>query len=116
HSRQMLEATGKPYVMENVRPASRFIGQQDYGIGPFYLWGNCFAGMWPWPTMRLSKGIDVGSSKLVKFMTPEQKREYRAQFVWNQAWSSKKRQRDTAKAAEIPLPLSSHIAQMAGAI
>jgi len=120
HARQMLDATGKPYVMENVRPAQGFIGRSDYHFGPFHLWGNSLGAMWPWPACdlaRLKKGIDVGSSKLVKGMTSEEKRAYRAQFVWNQAWSSsKKRKRDKAKAAEIPEKLSAHIAQMAGAM
>jgi hypothetical protein len=62
----------------------------------------------------IQKGIDVGSSKLVKLMTREEKRSYRAQFVWNQAWSSsKQRKRDTAKAATIPPELASCVCDYA---
>jgi len=61
----------------------------------------------------VTKGIDVGSSKAIKGMTKEEKRVYRAQFVWNQAWSSSKKRRDTAQAAMIPLPIARAVAEVA---
>lgn len=40
HTRQICEASGVPYVMENVRAAQQFVGQAVHHCGPFYLWGN----------------------------------------------------------------------------
>lgn len=40
HTRRLLEASGLPYVMENVRAAQQFVGQAVSHCGPFYLWGN----------------------------------------------------------------------------
>lgn len=111
HTRALCEESGALYVMENVRPAQQFVGQAVHHCGPFYLWGN---GVPPLVTQGISKGIDVGSSKAVKAMTVEEKREYRKQFQWNQAWNtSKRRQRDTAKAATIPPELANCVADYA---
>jgi hypothetical protein len=111
HARWLFEESGLPYVMENVRPAQQFVGRAIHRCGPFCLWGNAVPPLMP---QGITKGIDVGSSKLVKGMTREEKREYRKQFPWNQAWStSKRRQRDTAKAATIPPELSNTVADYA---
>lgn len=40
HTRALCEASGIPYVMENVRAAQQFIGQAKHHCGPFYLWGT----------------------------------------------------------------------------
>jgi len=40
HTREILEASGVPYVMENVRAAQQFVGNAVHHCGPFYLWGN----------------------------------------------------------------------------
>lgn len=111
HTREILWDSGVPWIMENVRPAQQFVGNAVNHCGPFYMWGT---GVPPIVPQGITKGIDVGSSRLVKLMTPEEKREYRAQFVWNQAWSSsQKRQRDTAKAATIPPELANATADYA---
>lgn len=85
HTRALCEASGLPYVMENVRSAQKFVGNAVNHCGPFYLWGNAVPPLIP---QGITKGIDVGSSKAVKGMTLIQKREYRKQFPWNQAWST----------------------------
>lgn len=114
HTRAICEASGKPYVMENVRAAQQFVGRAAHHCGPFYLWGNAVPVLMP---QGIQKGIAVGSSKAVKGMTREEKRVYRAQFQWNQAWSSsKRRQRDTAQAACIPDLLANAVADYAEAI
>jgi hypothetical protein len=111
HTREICESSGVPYVMENVRPAQNFVGNAVNHCGPFYLWGNAVP---PLMHQGISKGIDVGSSKLVKTMDKEQRRAYRAQFIWNQAWSnSPQRGRDTAKAATIPPELANCVADYA---
>jgi hypothetical protein len=114
HTRMLCEASGVPYVMENVRPAQKFVGQAQAHAGPFYLWWN-IAPAFGYPLPRgITKGIDVGSSKLVKTMNKEERRVYRAQFPWNQAWStSAQRGRDTAQAATIPPELSACVADYA---
>ena len=111
HTRALCEASGLPYVMENVRPAQKFVGRAVHHCGPFYLWGNAVPILMP---QGITKGIDVGSSKAVKGMTREEKRVYRAQFPWNQSWSTPaKRGRDTAKAATIPPILAAAVADYA---
>lgn len=40
HTREICEASGVPYVMENVRAAQQFVGQAVHHCGPFYLWGS----------------------------------------------------------------------------
>ena len=40
HTREILEASGVPYVMENVRAAQQFVGNAVHHCGSFYLWGN----------------------------------------------------------------------------
>lgn len=114
HTQMICEASGVPYVMENVRPAQQFVGTAKHHCGPFYLWGS---GVPPLMARGITKGIDVGSSKAVRGMNAEQKREYRAQFPWNQAWSSSASpRRDTAKAATIPIELAFCVADYADRI
>ncbi len=111
HTRAICEESGLPYVMENVRPAQNFVGRAAHHCGPFYLWGNAVPILMP---QGVTKGIDVGSSKAVRGMSVLEKRAYRKQFPWNQAWSSSKtRQRDTAKAATIPPILAAAVADYA---
>jgi len=97
HARQLIEATGKPYVMENVRAAQRFMGRSDYRFGSFHLWGNCFSRMWPWPPelMSCSKGYHMRRDD-PKFCMDKRER--------------------AALLAVIPQSLSSHIAQKAGSL
>src|SRR6185437_4658920 len=40
HTRSLCEASGLPYVMENVRAAQEFVGKAVNHCGPFYLWGT----------------------------------------------------------------------------
>ena len=40
HTREICEASGVPYVMENVRAAQQFVGNAVHHCGPFYLWGT----------------------------------------------------------------------------
>jgi hypothetical protein len=47
HTRSLCEASGVPYVMENVRPAQNFIGQAQDHAGSFYLWGSAVPSLLP---------------------------------------------------------------------
>lgn len=40
HTRSLCEASGVPYVMENVKQAEQFVGKAQSHAGSFYLWGN----------------------------------------------------------------------------
>lgn len=40
HTREICEASGVPYIMENVRAAQQFVGGAVHHCGPFYLWGT----------------------------------------------------------------------------
>lgn len=47
HTRSICEASGLPYVMENVRAAQPFVGTATRHCGPFYLWGNAVPAILP---------------------------------------------------------------------
>ena len=114
HTRTICEASGLPYVMENVRPAQNFVGDAVHHCGPFYLWGSAVP---PLLTTGVSKGIKVGTGKATLGMTPEQKKSYRKQYPWTQAGSkSVARQSMTATAATIPPELSTAVVDYAEAI
>lgn len=53
HTRSLCEASGLPYVMENVKPAQGFVGQAKARCGSFYLWGS---GVPPILPQRIFKG------------------------------------------------------------
>lgn len=130
HAKSLMEATGKPFVMENVSGATGFVGQSANHLGPFHIWGPGVPAIFPRECYRVKKGIDLGSSAVVNALKMSQStyshlskadrqaiKEYRRKF--DSMWSSSKspeRKAATAKAAEIPLIISSHIAQMAGAM
>lgn len=40
HTRELCEASGVPYVMENVRAAQKFVGKSMGKCGSFHLWGT----------------------------------------------------------------------------
>jgi hypothetical protein len=114
HTRAICEASGVPYVMENVRSAQKFVGDAVHHCGPFYLWGNSVP---PLLTTGVSKGIKIGNGKITHGMTKDEKREYRKHNPWTQAGSSSKaRQGMTATAATIPPELSTAVADYAEAI
>jgi hypothetical protein len=115
HSRNLLEATGKPYVMENVRATQKFIGPSVNHCGPFHLWGNGVPAIMPRNAYDVKKGITMGLGDFSK-MTLEQRREKRKGTMLATVYGTPERDVLTAKAAEIPVDISLHIAQMAGAM
>jgi hypothetical protein len=40
HARRILEDSGIPFIIENVRPAQEFVGDAVNHCGPFFFWGN----------------------------------------------------------------------------
>jgi hypothetical protein len=111
HTRELCEASGVPYVMENVRAAQQFVGNAVHHCGPFYLWGS---GVPALMNQGISKGISTGNSELMKSMTREEKREYRKNFPWASSSSgSALRKSQTAAAATIPPELANCVADYA---
>jgi hypothetical protein len=105
-AKELIEATGKPYVMENVRAAQKFIGTAAQKTGPFYLWGTGIPAILP-------QGFIKGMTRKAHGF-----REYKGEPGWNkrQGMETRNDRRAAAKAAEIPQELASHIAQTAGAL
>jgi hypothetical protein len=59
HTRHLCEASGVPYIMENVRAAQQFVGNAVNHCGPFYLWGRVVPPLMPQGILkgrRLMKG------------------------------------------------------------
>jgi hypothetical protein len=115
HSRAICEASGKPYVMENVRCAEQFVGRSVTHCGPFYLWGNAIPAVMPAELYKVQKGCNMGhfgaNDQSMRTMTREQIREERRKsaYLWTSS-KSKARKDITAKIAEIPHGLSDYLA------
>lgn len=110
HARALCEASGAPYVMENVRAAQQFVGKAVHHCGPFYLWGNSVPPLMP---QGVRKGISHGGDSF-KFLTIEQRRE-RRKLYRHLMGSSKSEQRKavTADAATIPPELAACVVDYA---
>lgn len=111
HTRQLCEAAGVPYVMENVRAAQQFVGNAVHHCGPFYLWGSGVPPLMP-------KGITKGTHDIKGVAVNQSKRYFRgAGERWQQAsqvWSgSKARKEYTAELAQIPPELANCVADYA---
>lgn len=111
HTRSLCEASGLPYVMENVRAAQQFVGKAVNHCGPFYLWGNAVPPLMP-------EGITKGTHDIKGVPVNKSKRYFRgAGETWqraSQVWSgSKARKECTAELATIPLELAACVADYA---
>lgn len=114
HARFLLEGLGIPFVMENVRPAEKFVGKAVNHCGPFYLWGTAVPAVFPPECYRVTKSLEVGSSQAIKGMTAEERKAYRKQFpILQQGSKSPERKAVTAAAAMIPLPIARAVAETA---
>ena len=71
HTREILEKSGVPYVMENVRGAEQWVGNAKHHCGPFYLWGP---GVPPLVPSGISKGTThMGNWNKNKKFGPQKK-------------------------------------------
>lgn len=127
HARSLILATGKPYIMENVRCAERFIGRSVNHCGPFYLWGNGVPAVMPKDLFRVSKGTKFGldplyfggSGQMQRTMPIEEIRKYRRESrkqndMYYRTGSNSQARRDyVSRVAEIPESISSYMAQCA---
>jgi hypothetical protein len=122
HARELCEASGTPYVMENVQSAQQFVGKAITHCGPFYLWGPGVPhvlqlGLFgqdskvPSPMPKgIKKGIRIGSGGKIKGMTAEERRSWRKQFPALQcSGTGAKRKAMTAGWATIPPELANCI-------
>ena len=81
HTRALCEASGVPYVMENVRAAQQFVGQAERHCGSFYLWGNGIPPLIP-------KGITKGTHD-IKACHGSPNPEAVCPWRWNMSGGSK---------------------------
>ena len=112
HTRELCEASGVPYVMENVRAAQQFVGNAVHHCGPFYLWGNAVP---PLLNQGISKGISLhipGIEKVTGDARKALRNAAKIPFQWTST-GGKKRKAITAGAATIPPELSSCVADYA---
>jgi hypothetical protein len=102
HTRNLCEAAGVPYVMENVRAAQQFVGNAVHHCGPFYLWGNSVPPI-------LNQGIIKGMTRLALGY-----RERKGEPGWNTKNVSQARRHKAAEnagaAATIPPELANCVA------
>lgn len=88
HTREILEASGVPYVMENVRAAQQFVGNAVHHCGPFYLWGNAVPPL-------VTTGVTKGS------------------MIWSPRYRNMKKSQRRQEVAEIPPELANCVADYA---
>jgi hypothetical protein len=69
HTRNLCEAVGVPYVMENVRAAQQFVGNAAHHCGPFYLWGNAVP---PIVNQGIIKGFNRDWDPVTRVRSPKQ--------------------------------------------
>lgn len=113
HSQVLLEELGVPYVMENVRPAQKFVGRAVNHCGPFYLWGTGVPAIMPKDAYGVKKNIQHAAGFSMS-MTAEEKRACRKKDTMLRSGSkSKVRKEHTAAAAMIPLPIARAVAEVA---
>jgi hypothetical protein len=95
HTRKICEASGVPYVMENVKPAQKFVGRAMQRCGPFALWGR---GVPPLMPQGITKGFGAWD------------RQY---ILTTGSSTSKRRQQLKAQWATIPPELANCVADYA---
>jgi hypothetical protein len=121
HAREILEESGIPYVMENVRSAQEFVGRAVNHCGSFHMWGNAVPTILPQGIkkgMRLGtggiEGMNLPGSKKFRDMTADQKRAARKTDPMLSAGSvSAARKMLTASVATIPPELANCVAEYA---
>lgn len=114
-TRDLCEASGVPYVLENVRSAQKFVGNAVHHCGPFYLWGNAVP---PLLHRGITKGMKIGGGaealKIKQTLGRAALREYRREHdvLW-QSSKSAARKEYTAKFASIPPELANCVCDYA---
>jgi hypothetical protein len=73
HTRALCEKSGIPYVMENVRPAEKFVGTAVTHCGPFYLWGNGLPAIMSLDAYQVKKNIQHAAGFSMAMTAAEKK-------------------------------------------
>ena len=112
HTRALCEASGVPYVMENVRAAQQFVGNAVNHCGPFYLWGT---GVPPLMPQGVKKGISLRIPGIETMSLEERRLARKAAGIafQNTSSGSEARRAVTAAAATIPPELAGAVADYA---
>ena len=107
HTRQLCEASGLPYVIENVRAAQQFVGKATCNAGAFHLWHNLgnFKPSFGYP-FKLPARVVKGATQMRR-----DGRYKRAGGVDEQMYRAKDIR--AANLATIPLELASSVADYA---
>ena len=109
HTRALCEASGVPYVMENVRAAQQFVGNAVNHCGPFYLWGNAVPPILPQGIKKMMRGNGTAYKQFANLPYEERKRarnEHQRLYPFNKKESA-------SQIAEIPPELSACVADYA---
>jgi hypothetical protein len=113
HTRAICEASGVPYVMENVRAAQQFVGNAVHHCGPFYVWGS---GVPPVLPQGIKKGFQTGGQVIQRLKSVSRKALTEYRRLNDGSWSSsksEKRREWTAQMATIPPELANCVADYA---
>jgi hypothetical protein len=118
HTRALCEASGVPFVIENVRAAQQFVGNAVHHCGPFYLWGNAVPPLLHRGITKGThdiKGVPVNQSRRFYFDKKAGKnRMVTERAAWKENSSgSKERREATAELATIPIELANCVADYA---
>ncbi len=100
HTRAICEASGLPYIMENVAGAGKYVGSAVNHCGSYYLWGSAVPPILP-------QGINKGMTELAMGL-----REHKGKPGWDNR-HGKLGQTPTARVATIPPELASCVADYA---
>lgn len=103
HTRALCEASGLPYVMENVAGAQKYVGRAGAKCGSYFLWGT---GVPPLIPMGIRKGMTELAMGL---------REHKGKPGWD-VRHGVKGQTQTALVATIPPELANCVADYAEAL
>jgi hypothetical protein len=100
HTRAICEASGVPYVMENVAGAGKYVGRAVSHCGSYYLWGTGVPAILP-------QGINKGMTELAMGL-----REHKGKPGWD-VRHGKRGQTPTELVATIPPELANCVADYA---
>lgn len=103
HTRRICEASGVPYVMENVAGAQKHVGRAVAHAGSYLLWGNAVPPLLP-------KGLQKGMTELAMGL-----REHKGKPGWDMRHGVKG-VTQTARVATIPPELANCVADYAEAL
>jgi hypothetical protein len=111
HTREICEASGVTYVMENVRAAQQFVGKAVHHCGPYYLWGS---GVPPLMHQGITKPFRAASGSYMDKCPPGYDRK-KWRMLWQKDFENRAGSRKDCPgvAATIPPELANCVADYA---